>query len=118
MEMFRSWLPITDIDGAGKLFRASGRRLAGTDRDTADVLVEVVAALDRDCQITRAGFGRYRCTVCGATPRDAAAAARHQLGDRAVELLTRVHGLASEPLGSLAAAAARRSPDRWDWLPR
>lgn len=117
-EMLRPWLPITDIDGTGKLSCASGRRLAGTDRDPADVLVDVVTALDRDCQITRTGFGRYRCTVCGATPRDEAAAARHQLGDRAVELLTRVHDLASEPLGSLAAAAARRSPDRWDWLPR
>ena len=115
-EMLRPWLSITDIDGAGRLSCASGARLAETGQGAADVLVDVVTALDRDCQITRTGRHRYRCTVCGANPRDAEAAARHQLGDRAVELLTRVHRLDAEPLGPLATAAARRSPDRWDWL--
>jgi hypothetical protein len=112
-EMLRPWLPLSDIDGAGRLICATGPRVAGTGRVTADVLLDVVPVLDgTDCQMTRLRFGRFRCLACGTTLVGATAAVRHQLGGRAVELLTRVHGLSAEPLEQLAAAAARRTRGR------
>lgn len=113
--MLQPWLGPNDVDGQGKLM------IAARSNDLWRTVLDVVPCLDRDCQIetVRRGLRRqrsYRCRVCGHCPSTESAAILHQLGPRAVVLLTRIHEWDTAPLPPLVNAAIVRNTDRWRWL--
>jgi hypothetical protein len=125
--MLRPWLNPEDIDAAGKLavvFRvARGRTLDG---ETWRTILEVIPALDRDCQVQlvrdRGSRNRsYQCLTCDQELGDRDQAVVHQLGDHAVDALARIHEWNTltalpEVLKGLTRAAIRRNRPRWQWL--
>lgn len=125
--MLRPWMSLADIDGKGRLTVASR---AGNDPHRAGepwvTFLEVIPALDRDCQIQRVPnvFARhrqrYRCQICGVQLDELYPAALHQLGPRVVAELARIYGWDSDTVEQcvrlLASAAAGRDPTRWQWL--
>jgi hypothetical protein len=125
--MLRPWTNLADIDGRGRLTIASRAqrdpRRAGEPWAT---FLDVVAALDRDCQIQlvphvfAADRWRYRCQACGTQIDEIHDAARHQLGPGVVAELARIHGwdeqAAEQCVWRLARAAWERDRPRWDWV--
>ncbi|MBE8519249.1 hypothetical protein ILP97_17300 [Amycolatopsis sp. H6(2020)] len=125
--MLRQWLEPEDVGSAGKLLialRAAGES-AGGDEPWRTIL-EVVPALDRDCQIHAvkhppSGWA-FWCRSCGQRLRGRDDAALHQLGESAVDLLLAIHGW-DDPqvrptiLGLLIRAAIHRNQLRWQWVP-
>ena len=81
-------------------------------------MLEAVPALDRDCHVQPHPLlhDTYQCAQCGHQPHTQSAAALRQLGEYAVELVTRIHRWEQPPIPPLAAAAQQRNPARWQWL--
>lgn len=107
--MLRPWLRTTDVDAKG--------RLSGAQRSANPwaALLDVIPSLDGEHQIALSD-GELTCLKCAAVFETLVRAARHQLGDRQMELLARIHEWPKPPTPTVAAEAARRRPERWAWL--
>ncbi len=122
--MLRPWLWDTEISGRETLRAA---RLAASGQEPWGSVLDVVPALDRDCQIrvaptSSAADRSYQCTTCWTLMPAWNHAAVHQLGEHAVDLLIQTHGwdrpdVRPFVLGKLVEAAQERNPNRWHWLP-
>lgn len=109
-KMLRPWLEPTDLDGRGQLTPV----LSQSRNPWADLL-DLVPSLDGEHRIDQDPVGQFVCVACGTTFTDRARAARHQLGERQVTMLTQVHRRPI-PFDRVAAEAANRRPARWAWL--
>ena len=105
----RPWVRTTGVDAKG--------RLSGAQRSANPwaALLDVIPSLDGEHQIALSD-GELTCLKCAAVFETLVRAARHQLGDRQMELLARIHEWPKPPTPTVAAEAARRRPERWAWL--